>query len=58
MIREKGVSARTFTALAKEGVNVEMISQGSSEIHIIIGVETCDFEKAIRSIYNEFYKEA
>ncbi|WP_236251335.1 ACT domain-containing protein [Peptoniphilus harei] len=34
-----------------------MISQGSSEINIIIGVETQDFEKAIRAIYEEFYKE-
>ncbi len=55
MKREKGVSSRTFTALAKEGVNVKMISQGSSEINIIIGLETCDFEKAIRAIYDEFY---
>lgn len=55
MKKEKGVSSRAFTALAKEGVNVKMISQGSSEINIIIGVETCDFEKAIRAIYDEFY---
>lgn len=55
MIKEKGVSSRTFTALAKEGVNIKMISQGSSEINIIIGVETKDFEKAIQSIYEEFY---
>ena len=34
-----------------------MISQGSSEINIIIGVETKDFEKAIEAIYREFYKE-
>ena len=57
IINEKGVSSRTFTALAREGVNIKMISQGSSEINIIIGVETKDFEKAIRSIYEEFYKE-
>lgn len=57
MINEKGVSARTFTALAKEGVNIKMISQGSSELNIIIGVETRDFERAIRSIYDEFYGE-
>ena len=57
MINEKGVSSRVFTALAKEGVNIKMISQGSSEINIIIGVETQDFEKAIHSIYREFYKE-
>ena len=55
MINEKGVSARTFTSLSKEGINIKMISQGSSEINIIIGVETRDFEKAIRAIYNEFY---
>lgn len=55
MINEKGVSARTFTALAREGVNIKMISQGSSEISIIIGVETQDFEQAICSIYEEFY---
>lgn len=57
MIKEKGVSARTFTALAKEGVNIKMISQGSSELNIIIGIETQDFERAIRSIYDEFYGE-
>lgn len=57
MINEKGVSARTFTALAKEGVNIKMISQGSSELNIIIGIETQDFERAIRSIYDEFYGE-
>lgn len=57
MINEKGVSSRTFTALAKNGINIKMISQGSSEINIIIGVETKDFEKAIEAIYKEFYKE-
>jgi len=57
MINEKGVSSRVFTALAKNGVNIKMISQGSSEINIIIGVETKDFEIAINSIYQEFYKE-
>lgn len=56
MINAKGVSARIFTALSREGVNIKMISQGSSEINIIIGVETRDFENAIRSIYEEFYK--
>ena len=57
MINEKGVSARIFTVLAKYGINIKMISQGSSEINIIIGVETKDFEKAIEAIYREFYKE-
>jgi aspartate kinase len=31
-----------------------MIDQGSSEINIIVGVETSDIEKAIRAIYHAF----
>ena len=56
MINTKGVSARIFSALAKEGVNIRMISQGSSELNIIIGIETEDFNKAISAIYKEFKK--
>ena len=43
-----------FSALAEAGVNIRMIDQGSSEINIIVGVDTEDFEKAIRAIYNAF----
>lgn len=31
-----------------------MISQGSSELNIIIGVENSDFEKSIDAIYQAF----
>ncbi len=51
MIRQIGVSAKLFTALAKNNVNVRMIDQGSSEINIIVGVENDDFEKAVQAIY-------
>ncbi|GAA0718077.1 aspartate kinase [Clostridium malenominatum] len=54
MSRTIGISAKIFMALAKENINVRMISQGSSEINIIIGVEDNDFERAIKSIYNVF----
>ena len=57
MISTKGVSAKIFTALARQGINVRMIIQGASELNIVIGVENEDFEEAIRSIYNAFYKE-
>ncbi|HZK00677.1 MAG TPA: aspartate kinase [Tissierellaceae bacterium] len=57
MISTKGVSARIFTALANEGVNIRMITQGSSELNIIIGIETDDFNKAISSIYKAFNKK-
>lgn len=55
MISKKGISARIFKALSDNGVNIRMITQGSSEINIIVGVENKDFENAIRSIYRAFY---
>lgn len=54
MISTKGISARIFTALSQNNVNIRMISQGSSEINIIIGIENKDFEPAIRAIYEAF----
>lgn len=54
MINTKGISAKIFTALSTGGVNIRMISQGSSELNIIIGVKNKDFEKSIRSIYKTF----
>ena len=57
MIKTKGISARVFRALSENGVNVRMISQGSSELNIIVGVENIDFEKAITAIYYAFQNE-
>ena len=54
MSRRPGTSAKICTALADEGINIRMLNQGSSEINIIIGVDTADFENAIRAIYNAF----
>jgi aspartate kinase len=54
MAHTKGMAARVFTALAGQGINVRMINQGSSEINITVGVETDDFEKAVRAIYTVF----
>ncbi len=54
MIHNIGVAARLFSALAKSGVNIRMIDQGSSEINIIVGIDESDFETGIRAIYEEF----
>lgn len=56
MVRNKGIAARIFRALADANINIKMIDQGSSELNIIIGVEEKDFNLAIRSIYAEFVK--
>lgn len=54
MAKAVGTSQKIFSALAKNDINIRMIDQGSSEINIIIGVETKDFEKAIQAIYKAF----
>ncbi|MDO5155945.1 MAG: aspartate kinase [Eubacteriales bacterium] len=51
-----GTAGKLFTALAKEGINIKMIDQGSSELNIIIGVQNKDFDTAIRAIYKTFIK--
>lgn len=54
MRQTRGTAGRIFAALAHAHVNVKMIDQGSSELNIIIGVRTHDFERAIRAIYDIF----
>lgn len=49
-----GVAARVFNAVAKRGVNVRMIAQGSSELNISFVVKEEDSEKAIQAIHEEF----
>ncbi len=56
MIKVKGTAARVFTSLANAGINVRMIDQGSSELNIIIGVDSNDYIAAVNAIYNEFIK--
>lgn len=52
-----GTAGRLCTALAKAGVNIRMIDQGSSELNIIVGVDNRDFETATRAIYASFIGE-
>ncbi len=54
MAKRRGVSAKLFASLSEAGVNIRMIDQGSSEMNIIVGVETKDFETAIKAIYKAF----
>lgn len=58
MVAATGIAARIFSAMAKAGVNIRLIDQGSSELSIIVGVETSDFETAMRAIYQEFVGQA
>ena len=49
-----GVAGSLFDALREANVNVRMISQGASEINIIVGVQSDDFERAVEAVYNAF----
>lgn len=54
MASRPGISAKLFSALGKNNINIRMIDQGSSEINIIVGVANKDFEAAIKAIYEAF----
>ena len=51
-----GTAGKLFSALAKEGINIKMIDQGSSEINIVIAVAERDYERTINTIYSAFVK--
>ena len=55
MARSVGTSARLFEAIARAGVNVRMIDQGSSELNIIVGVDNDCYERTIKAVYEEFF---
>ncbi len=50
-----GVAARLFHAI--RNINVNMISQGSSEINVTFVIDDCDVENAARLLHNEFFQE-
>jgi aspartate kinase len=50
----KGVAAKVFGAVAKNGVNVIMIAQGSSELNLAFVVNDSDCEPAVRALHEEF----
>lgn len=57
MVGVSGMSMRLFGTLAKEYINVILISQASSENNITICVETKDVNRAAQAISIEFEKE-
>lgn len=49
-----GISGRIFTALGREGINLMMISQGSSEVNVSFVVKQADGQRAVRVLHDEF----
>ena len=50
----KGEAAKVFGAVAKHGVNVIMITQGSSELNLAFVVNDGDCEQACGALHEEF----
>lgn len=57
MLGVPGVAAKVFSAVAREGINVLMISQSSSEQSICFMVETKSAERAVTALTKEFELE-
>jgi len=49
-----GIAFRVFEALAKEGINVISIAQGSSEYNISLVVNRSEADEAVRAIHRHF----
>ena len=49
-----GVASRIFLAVAREGINVRMIAQGSSELNVSFVVKEKNGEMTVRAIHKEF----
>ncbi len=49
-----GVASKVFGSMAKNKVNVSMITQGSSELNLAFVVNNSDANTAIQALHNEF----
>lgn len=56
MATKVGISAKLFSILGKNNINIKVIAQASQELSIIVGVENKQFENAIKSIYDNLVK--
>ena len=51
MATKVGISAKLFSILGKNNINIKVIAQASQELSIIVGVQNNQFENAIKAIY-------
>ncbi len=47
-----GIAGKIFTALGENGINIRVISQGSDEVNIMIGVDDANYQKAIKVLHD------
>ena len=49
-----GIAARTFSAVARERINVVAMAQGSSELNITLAVRDADTARALQALHREY----
>ncbi len=52
-----GVAGKIFSAMGRENINIELISQGASEINISFVVDDKDAEKAVKVLHREYFEQ-
>jgi aspartate kinase len=55
MSQSVGLATRATGAISRAGVNIEMITQGSSEVSMAFAVRGTSAKKAVRALYEEFF---
>lgn len=58
MIGTPGIAGRVFSSVARQGINIRMIAQGSSEINISFVIKDKDRNKAVAALHEEFVVDA
>ena len=51
------MAAHATLALFREGISIDMMNQGSSEISMMFGVQSAHRENAVRALYHAFFKD-
>lgn len=51
----RGIAARVFNAVAKEDVNIDLISAGASTVAYHFTVDKKDLQKTVKAIHTEFF---
>lgn len=55
MKKTVGLAVRATGALSRNGINIQMINQGSSEVSLMFGIDADNTERAVRALYYEFF---
>lgn len=55
MKQTHGLSGKLFSALGRNGVNVVVIAQGSSEFNISVAIKRKDLSKALNAVHDAFF---